>query len=194
MSGSLYFGTAKRKDTLLLELCALLGYGTLKLTNRLTPVLISQNRSQFYPPSKKLQSIEHFIEKLATVELLKSTIDLKDVVLSLYAKIKQKSLIVLVGDFVQMVDLTLLAKKHEILVVIVRDRFEEDPESLGDVEITDPESGESTALFLGKNAVAGYRKAYRQHDHLLYKHFNALGVKYIKVMTDEDPLKKIMHV
>lgn len=194
MGGTLHFGAPKRKDELLLELCALIGYGVLKMSNRLTPVVIHESGSQFFPASKKLHSIEHFVKRLGSIDLLGSCVDLDSVASTLSPKLKQKSFIILVGDFLGDVDLALLAKRHEIFVVIVRDRFEEEPEILGEVDFVDPSSGETAELFFGKNARDAYGKAYQQNDLRLYRHLKSLGISYVKVITDEDPFKKMMRV
>ena len=186
MSGSLLF---RDKKMCLLEICSLLGFGALKMSNRLTPVILSDD-TWVLQPSKKLKSIEHFIYKLDAVELYRKSVNLENLKL----KIKQKSFVVLVGDFLGDVDLSLLASRHELFVVIVRERFEENPDILGDGEFTDPDSGESSEFYFGKSARDAYAKKYTENDHKLYKHLGALGVSYVKIVTDEDAFVKLSNV
>ena len=187
MSGSLLF---RDKKACLLEVCSLLGFGALKMSNKLTPVMISDDETLFLQPSKKLQSIEHFIYKLDAVELYKKNVDLQN----LNLKIKQRSFVILVGDFLGDIDVSLLASRHELFVVIVRERFEENPDILGDGEFTDPDSGESSEFYFGKSARDAYAKKYRENDQKLYKHLGALGVSYVKIVTDEDAFVKLSNV
>jgi uncharacterized protein (DUF58 family) len=174
MSGSLLF--RDKKETLF-EVCSLLGYGSLKMQNRLTPVMLDE-KVTLYPTSKKLHSIEHFIKELDKVELYKKSVDLKNL------NLKQKSLVILVGDFLGEFDLSLLANRHEVFVVIIRERFEENPEVLGDGEFTDPVSGESAEFYFGKSARDAYVKRYKQNDAKLLKHLRQLGISYMKVVSD----------
>lgn len=187
MSGSLLF---RDKKECLLEICSLLGYGALKMSNKLTPVMISDDEILILQPSKKLQSIEHFIHKLDKVSLYKKSVDLQN----LNLKIKQKSLVILVGDFLGDVDLSLLASRHELFVVILRERFEENPEILGDGEFTDPVSGASAEFYFGKSARDAYAKKYTDNDQKLYKHLGALGISHVKIVTDEDTFIKLSNV
>jgi uncharacterized protein (DUF58 family) len=184
MSGSLLF---RDKRETLLEVCSLLGYGSLKMQNRLTPVMVDE-RVTLYPTSKKLHTIEHFIKELDKVELYKKSVDLQNI------KLKQKSLIILVGDFLGAFDLSLLANRHEVFIVIIRERFEENPEILGDGAFTDPESGESSEFYFGKSVRDAYAKRYKENDQKLYKHLGKLGISYVKIVTDEDAFVKLSNV
>ncbi len=186
MSGSLLFRDKRER---LLEICSLLGYGALKMSNRLTPVILSDD-TWVLQPSKKFQSIEHFIYKLDALELYKKSVDLQNLTL----KIKQKSLVILVGDFLGDIDLSSLSSRHELFVVIVRERFEENPEILGDGEFTDPESGESSDFYFGKSVRDAYAKKYEENDKKLYKHLGKLGISYVKIFTDEDAFVKLSNV
>ena len=187
MSGSLMFGNKKER---LLEICSILGFGTLKMSNRLTPIMANGDETVMLKPSKKLKSVEHFIHKLDAVELYKKSVDLQNLKLN----IKQKSLIILVGDFLGDIDLSLLSSRHELFVVIVRDRFEENPDVLGDGEFTDPESGETSEFYFGKSARDAYAKKYKENDEKLYKHLGVLGVLYVKIITDEYAFVKLSNV
>ena len=184
MSGSLLF--RKKKETLF-EVCSLLGYGCLKMQNRLTPVCVDE-KVTLYPTSKKLRSIEHFIKELDKVDLYKRSVDLKNI------KLKQKSLIIMVGDFLEEFDLSLLASRHELFVVIIRERFEENPDILGDGEFTDPQSGEDAEFYFGKSVRDAYNQKYKENDKKLYRHLAGLGISYLKIITDEDAFVKLSYV
>ena len=187
MSGSLLFRDKRER---LFEICSLLGYGALKMSNRLTSVMLSNDEAFTMQPSKKLQSIEHFIHKLDKVSLYKKSVNLQ----KLKLKIKQKSLVILVGDFLGDVDLSYIASYHEVFVVIIRERFEANPEILGDGEFTDPESGESSDFYFGKSVADAYAKKYRENDEKLYKHLGVLGISHVKIVTDEDSFVKLFYV
>jgi uncharacterized protein (DUF58 family) len=180
LSGSLLFKNKKEK---LLKTCASLGYGTLKLSNKLTP-MIYDTKVTTYPSSKKLHSIEHFIKEVEKVELYKKEVDFKNLSNVLHPKIRQKSLLILVGDFLGDVNLSLLANRHEIVVVIIRSSFEENPQALGDGEFTDPQTAESASFYFGKSARDAYAKRYEQNDAKLLKHLRLLGISYVKVVSD----------
>ena len=58
-------------------------------------------------------------------DALKKTADYALMARSLFARLKRKSLIIVIGDFFEIPDFRLLAKKHEVVAIIVRDRLEE---------------------------------------------------------------------
>ena len=191
MSGSLLFRDKRER---FLEICSLLGYGALKMSNQLTPIMLSDDQNFILQPSKKLRSIDHFIHKLSDIDLYKCTLDLKNISPILHSRLKKRSFIVLVGDFLGDIDLSLLASRHELFVVIVRERFEESPEILGDGEFTDPQSGESAEFYFGKSARDAYAKRYKENDQKLYKHLNTHNISYIKILTDEDAFLRLSNV
>lgn len=188
MNGSLLFNT---KKDLLLEICSLIGYSSIKTTNSLMPIILCADELTVFPKSKKLSTNEHFIKNLSSLELFKKEIDLKNISKLLHHKIKRKSFIILVGDFLGDIDLSLLASRHEILLVIVRDEFEENPKILEDVELADPESGEISDLYFGKKARDAYAKSYAKNDQKLYNHLNSSGISYMKITTGDNPFVKL---
>jgi predicted HicB family RNase H-like nuclease len=68
--------------------------------------------------------------------------DYKELNSSLMKRLKRKSLIIVIADFFDVPDLKVLAKKHEVIAIIVRDRIEEHPPSFGFSTLQDPESAE----------------------------------------------------
>jgi len=177
LSGSLLFGDKKLS---LIEICSSLGYSTLKLSNKLTPVIVSDTMLVM-KGSKKLQSVEHFIQEIEKIELYKKSVDLTHINL----KLKQKSMVILVGDFLGEVDLSLLSSRHEVFVIIIRDSFEENPSILGEGEFIDPVSGEVAEFYFGKSARESYAKKYKENDEKLYKHLHHLGISYMKIIADK---------
>jgi len=158
------------------------------------PMMLSDKGSFMLPSSKKLQSVDHFVEKLSLEDLYLRRFDLQSISSILHPKLKKRSFVILVGDFLGEIDLSLLASRHELFVVIVRERFKEHPEALGDGAFTDPESGERSEFHFGKSVRDAYAKRYQENDQKLYTHLNALGISYIKILTDEDAFLRLSNV
>ncbi len=179
MSGSLLF---KQKKEALLKMIAQLGFSTIKNANALTPVMISHHSELYLPPTKKLGAISHFLRKIDAVNLEGAQSILPNLAQKIHQKVKKRSLIVLVGDFLGEVDLSLLAKRHVLYVIIIRDRFEENPHALGDGEFMDPQTLEKAAFYFGKKAKEAYAKRYHDNDLKLIRHLQMLGIAYDKVV------------
>jgi len=100
-------------------------------------------------------------------------------------------LLFIISDFVGDVDLALLSKKHDVVALVVRDKFEENPEALGQMRLMDMENDRSFEGMVGKAELKRYKKALMQNDEKLYAHFKRSAVRYTKIYTDEEPYLKL---
>jgi hypothetical protein len=98
--------------------------------------------------------------------------------------LKRKSLIVIIGDFFEIPELRLLAKKHEVVAVVVRDRLEEKPEPMGFGALSDPESGAVLEGDFNAHSVKKYAQKVREHDVTLFENFRSSGIRAVKLYTD----------
>jgi len=110
---------------------------------------------------------------------------------TLYRRVRKKALLFMISDFIGEVDLRLLAKKHDLFCIIVRDRFEEDPKSLGYIRLIDTEGRGSIEGDMNSSMMLEYKKALKANDHKLYRHFRENGIRYAKIYTDEDAFIKL---
>ena len=99
----------------------------------------------------------------------------------------------IVSDFVGDIDLKLLAKKHDVFAVIVRDKFEEDPSELGYLRLVDMESHRSLEGNIDSGMLKRYKKALHDNDEKLYQLFKKQNVRFSKIYTDEEPTLKLMR-
>jgi len=91
-------------------------------------------------------------------------------------------------------DLNVLSKKHELVVVIIRDRFEEVPHAIGELNITDPASNENKVIKLNEKSAKTIEKNMLRNDDILQTKFKALGIRFVKIYTDENPSQKILSL
>jgi uncharacterized protein (DUF58 family) len=88
-----------------------------------------------------------------------------------------------VGDFFEIPDFKLLAKKHEVIAVIVRDLLEEKPPKMGFASLVDPESGAVLEGDFNSSSVQSYAKKVQLHDRKLYETFRKHHIRFTKVYT-----------
>ena len=175
----------KEKKENALEIITLLGFEAIKLSHALTPIMISPSTSLLLPSSKKPHSIEYFLKKIDNLPLQKAPLDIKHACQTINTHLKRKSLLIMIGDFLEEIDLTQLSKKHSLFLIIVRDSFEENPHALGEGDFSDLESGQSASFYFGKKAALAYHQKYQEHDINLFSHLRKLGIPYQKV-TDSN--------
>ena len=156
-----------------------------KLAHPLTPIMISPSTSILLPSSKKPHAIEYFLEKIDNLPLPKAPLNMKQALHTITSHLKKRSLLIMIGDFLEEIDLTQLSKKHSLFLIIVRDSFEENPYALGEGDFSDLESGQSASFYFGKKAALAYHQKYQEHDIKLFSHLRKLGIPYQKV-TDSN--------
>jgi len=194
LGGSTYFGTVKQKSETMSELVALLGYSAIKNADLFSNIIFADKLYETARPSKKFFAVEDAVTKMQNFQMLGKVSNYEAFADTLYRRLKRKSLIFIISDFVGEVDLSLLAKKHDVVALIVRDRFEEKPEALGHMRLMDMEKGNAYEGVIGGSELKGYEKALRENDEKLFAHFKKSAIRYTKLYTDEEPYLKLVKL
>ncbi|HFS85506.1 MAG TPA: DUF58 domain-containing protein [Epsilonproteobacteria bacterium] len=192
LGGSMYFGTVRQKSEIVAELVSTLGFSAIKNSDLFTHMLFADNLYERSKPSKKQFAIHRAVESVTQFEPIGKEADFQQLTTVLHDRLKKKSLLFILSDFIGDIDLKLLSAKHDVVAVMVRDRFEEDPSELGYLRLIDMESKESFEGDINTGALKAYKKAIHENDEKLYKQFKKQGIRFTKVYTDEDPALKVM--
>ena len=185
LNGSVHFGSKKFKQDTIAELVALLSYSVLHNGDLLSSYTFADKLYLDTKPTKKMYSVAKNVESVLSFEALNKQADYKMMAQTLYKRIKRRSLLIVIGDFFEIPDFRLLGKKHEVIVIIVRDHFEEKPPQLGFASLMDPESGQVLEGDFNIRSVNEYSKRVRTHDIALYERFRKDGIRFMKVYTDD---------
>lgn len=194
MGGSTYFGTVRQKSEVMSELVASIGFSAMKNGDLFSNIIFADRLYEMSRPSKKFFSIEDIVTKMESFELLNKKSEHKLFVETLFKRLKRKSFLFVISDFVGDIDLTLLSKKHDVVAIIVRDRFEENPKELGYIRIRDMEGTQTFEGNMGSKELDTYTKALTQNDEKLYAHFKRNGIRFTKIYTDEEPFLKLVRL
>lgn len=194
MGGSLYFGTRRIKQEVVVETAAVIGYSAVKNQDRFIGVSIQDGHVEVERPAKRLTAVNGFVQKIDQARVVGVKSDYVAGMRQLYGRLKRRSLVFVIGDFLAPADLGLLARRHEVIAVIIRDRFEERPEPLGRVHLVDPESGETLQTQFGKEASARYRAERIALDRALFAHLHKHRIRFVKIYTDEDPFGRLIRL
>ena len=192
LSGSTYFGTVKQKSDVMAEVVATLGFSAVKNSDLFSHMIFADTLYDLSKPSKKLFSVHKAVDDVMVFDPIGKEGDFSALVETLHHRLKKKSLLFIVSDFVGEIDLKLLSKKHDVFAVMVRDRFEEDPSELGYLRLIDMESKQSFEGDVDSATLKNYKKALHDNDEKLYKQFKKQGVRFTKVYTHEEPALKLM--
>jgi uncharacterized protein (DUF58 family) len=192
LSGSTYFGTVKQKSDIIAEVVATLGFSAVKNTDLFSHMLFADRLYGLSKPSKKLFSVHKAVEDVVGFDPIGKEGDFSVLVETLHNRLKKKSLLFIISDFVGDIDLKILSKKHDVFAVMVRDRFEEDPSELGYLRLIDMETKQSFEGDVNSGTLKNYKKALHDNDEKLYKQFKKQGVRFTKIYTHEEPALKLM--
>jgi uncharacterized protein (DUF58 family) len=184
LNGSVHFGSKRFKQDVIAEVVALLSYSTLKNGDLLSSYIFTDTMISHNKPSKKLNQVQKSVSEILEFDALNQKCDLKNLADTLYKRLKRKSLILVVGDFFEIPDFKLLAKKHELVAVVVRDHLEEKPPKMGFSSLVDPESGAVLEGDFNNSSVEAYAKKVQAHDKELFESFRKNQIRFTKVYTD----------
>lgn len=184
LGGSLYFGRDRFKIESVAEAVALVGYSAISNGDLFTHYSFSESLVDEVRSSKKHFAVATSVEQVMGAELLHRRADYNAMASTLYKKLKRRSLIVVLGDFFEIPDLRLLAKKHEVVALVVRDRLEEKPEAMGYTALIDPVSGAVLEGDFNERSVKRYALKVREHDAALFERFRRDGIRASKLYTD----------
>jgi len=194
MDAGLYFGSGNAKQTKLTEIAMILGYATQQNSSLFRGFCYTEKETYTTPPTKQLYHIEQFSQILHEVPLLGTMIDVNASIQDLFKRLYKPSLVFVLGDFLEEVDLSLLAQKHEVIAIIIRDRDEESPKKLGEVTLSNPHSDNTMETYFGKKSIKRYLAKLQENDKKLIEHFSTHDIRYVKIFTDDDIVKKLLSL
>ena len=183
LNGSVHFGSKKFKQEVIADIVANLSFSTLKNGDLLSSYIFTDRMISHLKPSKKINQVQKSVTEILEFDALNQKVDFKFIADRLYRRLKRKSLILVVGDFFEIPDFKLLAKKHEVVSIIVRDTLEEKPPEMGFSSLVDPESGAVLEGDFNRASVAAYAKKVQAHDRKLYETFRKHQIRFAKIYT-----------
>jgi len=194
LNGSVHFGSKKFKQDFIAEISALLSFSALRNGDLLSSFVFADKFYKQSKPTKKIHAVQALVDDVLSFDALNKVANYKELNKSLMSRLKRKSLIIVVADFFEIPDLKILARKHEVIAVIVRDKMEEHPPTFGFSTLQDPESGAELEGDFNKSTVKAYAKKVLEHDHNLYEKFRKDQIRFVKIYTDEQPVVKLKRL
>ncbi|MEA1880772.1 MAG: DUF58 domain-containing protein [Campylobacterota bacterium] len=199
MDASLYVGShnsnkVNDKQKKLTEVATLLGYATLQNNDLFTGISYTQHTTSSTPPTKQPYHIEQFSQRLFEEKLLHTTLNYAHAIEDLFKRVYKPSLVFVLGDFLEVVDLSLLAQKHEVVAIIIRDTEEESPKRLGEVTLSNPQNGSTMETYFGKKSINKYLSALKENDEKMLEHFSQYNIRYIKIFTNDEVVRKLIEL
>ncbi len=194
VAGSIYFGSVRQKQETMAEILALLGFAAIKNSDKISSIFFDEKLDRWFRPSKSPNIVHAALEYALNLPVLRRRLDLQRFADFLLNTIKERSIVLLVGDFLEEADFSWLAAKHELYAVIVRDPFEESPDLWGEYDLIDPVSGVHHRLRMDAKTIGIHARLLAEHDGKLFEQFHKHRIGYTKIATDEDPFLKLREM
>jgi len=199
MDGSLYFGSktnkmVNAKQTKLTEVATILGYAAQQNTDLFTGIGYEQDHTNTTAPTKQLYHIEQFSKTLFEASLLGTKVDYNASIQDLFKRVHKPSLVFVIGDFLEEIDLSLLTQKHEVIAIIIRDRDEESPQKLGEVTLSSPQGNAKMDTYFGKKSIEKYLAKLKENDEKLIEHFSRYDIRFVKIFIDDEVVGKLVEL
>ncbi len=186
LSGATHFGTTVMIQEYIVELLAIIGYSAIRNRDLFSHILYADKLYRHSKPTKKIFAVNKEVEEAINFNVIGKPADFKGWVETLNKRVKKKSLMFLISDFVGDINLSLLAKKHDLFVIIVRDHFIEHPKPLGNISLVDPGYLVRFSGNVDEATVKVYKEALIENDRVFFKHLRKIGARYAKVFTHQE--------
>lgn len=179
------------KQEVLSYVLAVLGYSAYEANDLFSAFLLLGNELKSYEATKNIYAIEKVIQEAYEAEILRKKVDYAQVE-SLY--LESKSLLFVIGDFLDPLDLSLLSEQHEVVVIMIRDVAEENPQALVNHQLINPQTNQPIHQTLSKKAIEHYRAKLLEQDEALMEHFHQHKIRYTKIYSIDEVLGKLERI
>jgi len=200
VSGSRNFGTFSQiKRDMMAEVAATLAFSTIANNDKVGVILFSDKIEKYIPAQKGKTHVLHIIRELLSFEPSSTGTDIAQALQYFANAQKRRCTAFLISDFIHSGSikkpLLIASNRHEVNAIQIYDRREEELPNIGLVKFHDAETGQDlwidTALTSIRNE---YARSWRNNQESLDKLFTKTGVNHIRVRTDEDYVKALMHL
>ncbi len=192
MGGSSYFGTIKQKSEVMREAVALIGMSALSQNDRFSHFLFVDKLVKWNKPSKKIFSLFDTLEQMGRFAIIGKKSNYEEMTQTLWTHLNKKALLYIISDGIGEIDLGKLSKKHDVVLIMIRDRFEENPQELGLIQLIDMESTQGFFGNVDQDAIINYSKSLLENDAKLETHCKKYGIRMFKIYTHEDVYLKLL--
>lgn len=191
VSGSLDFGTgAEFKGEVATHLSALLGFAAAKNNDHVGLLLFSDQVEHFVPPKKGRGHVNRILRDLYYQRPLHRSTKIAPAVQYIQGVLKKRSIVFVFSDFQDegfAESLRMIAKKHDVIAVIVDDAAERTLPDMGLVDLRDAETGEvMTVDTSSKSFREAFEREVKARALKRESELRKAGVDRILVSTNED--------
>lgn len=189
VSASGTFGSVERsKAEVAAEVAAQIAFSAIANNDRVGMILFSDRIEKVVPPRKGRTHVMRLITDILSTRPVGRGTDLGVGLTYLERVAKRKTVAFLVSDFLAdgyEKPMRIVARKHDLVPLVVMDPFEERFPSLGVVDLEDPETGERLTVDTSSPRIRGrYQRFMEQRREERCRLFKKLQLDSVELRTD----------
>ncbi|MBN2651562.1 MAG: DUF58 domain-containing protein [Spirochaetales bacterium] len=197
VSASVDYGVGKYPRREMVGLVtSLLSYAAVYNNDRVGAVFFSDRIEKWVASGKGQKQVTRLVNDMMNLNPEGKGSDLGLAVSTVYKSMKRRGICVIISDFKTTSgwkELTLLAKKHDVIAIKVTDPIDYNLDFMGFTRIEDPETGKSSSFFVNSKKFAKKYKLFREdQDYFWKKECSRRGIETLVVDTNDDPVKELM--
>ncbi|MDD3377319.1 MAG: DUF58 domain-containing protein [Candidatus Riflebacteria bacterium] len=197
LSASMAFGSGSReKRETAVEFAAAMALVADRNNDRAGVCLFTDKAEKFIPPSKGKTHILHLIRELLYYIPQRQGTDLKAPLDFLNSALSRRSVVFLVTDALNAGEiesqLKIASFRHDLILVLVRDKRESDLPDVGLIELEDPETGEEIVFDTSdRRLVEEFKAKIGARDREFEKMCKNLGIDMIKLSAGKSIVEPV---
>lgn len=198
ISPSGFFGSrSQTKMELAIEVCAVVAFSAIKNGDKVGMVLFSNKIEKVVPPKKGRTHVLRLIRELYVTEPTGGETDIAGALSYVNRLLNRRSIVVLASDFQDEnfeKQHKITNRKHDLVNIMVNDRFEDELPDLGLVTLRDAETGEQTMVDTSSRKVRTYYKKRRfEKITVLKEYLRKNRMDSVELYTNESYVKPLMN-
>lgn len=189
ISASQDFGSIKQsKNETAAEIAAILAFSAIKNNDLVGLLMFSDKIEKYIPPKKGKRHVLRVIREILFFNRESKKTNLPQALRYLNRVCKKNAVTVIISDFLDKdfeKPIRVLSKHHDVIPIIIKDRFEKELPKLSLVNLEDPETGNVYQVDLSDPALAREYNRHSQSETTKLKiFFRSLSLDDLELSTD----------
>lgn len=198
ISPSGLFGShSQTKMELAIEICAVMAFSAIKNSDKVGLLLFTDKVEKVIPPKKGKKHVLRLIREMYTTKPTGSSTDIADALSYVNRLLNRKAIIVLASDFEDQnfeKQHKITSRKHDLVNLIIRDRFEEELPDFGIIPLRDAESGKQVVIDTSDKKVRlEFKKKVFKRKRELDNYFVKNRMDFVDVYTNESYVRPLTN-
>ena len=199
VSASQTIGTAgQQKIQVGKEICGVLALAAARQTSQIGMLCISDQREKYIKPGRGTEHAYTIIKSLFSLNPVSGKTDLAVGIKIALNIVKRRSLILLISDFIDLNyerEMSMLARKHDLVVVQLMDKREKKFPAMGIIPLLDKETGRTVWI---NTSSAQFQENYEEINFLNREKISKICRKnkanYLTIYTEEDYVPQLVNL